>query len=345
MGVIDEREYAKISKPTVRRKFKDYKRKGWITGKKGRFGTAAETAQSNVPSRLSAGYRSPRQFAGKHDYYPGPAQSVFGGSPLMQLAQQAIAGARRTGELKRGHSLRLAEMKREGEFGRTGRVEGGMPKPWFDRRHEELSQRALAESTLEETGLKEAAATRRTEMEWGPEGARMKEAGAKETAAGRLDSVREATEKADTIKLNRESYDSKANKLLYELNMITSTEEGTQINPVAKRFYEIFKDMARDNPEEAITELKSSLQTHEDKKERLKEFKSMSQTQRDAYRIKLAGEKKIDEEVDEAEIEKGKQLQEPLWQRIAQIHRPRVKYYPDAVPRLKHYPDAEEWME
>lgn len=220
---------------------------------------------------------------------------------FLRFAREAIETAREAGKKKKEHSLRLAELKREGELERVERTEEGltrrvdMPKPWFDRRAEELSQRAEAEAKIEETGLKEVAATRRTEMEWGPEGARMKEAEASKTAAGRLADVGKAKEKAETTKLNLEEYDRNASSLLYKLGMITYLDGEKQINPEADRYLKMQEALAAENPEEAMRALEFGLQTINAKKAEALENDKLTDEELAAKRAQIEKEKQIDE--------------------------------------------------
>ncbi len=145
MGILEDQRRQARRAPL----FKPYKGYGTPGG------TDPQFAQSNVPSRLPAGYRSPRQYAGKHDVYPAPAPSVFGGSPLMQLAQQAIAGARRSGEERRAHAVRITGMKGQADFERAGLQEEG------ETRRLRMQQAGLTERTE----MTEAGATERAGMQ------------------------------------------------------------------------------------------------------------------------------------------------------------------------------------
>lgn len=78
---------------------------------------------------------------------------------FMRFAREAIETAREAGKKKREHALELAGIRREGEFERTERTQegltrrAGMPKPWFDRRHEELSLRMQQAGLTERAGM------------------------------------------------------------------------------------------------------------------------------------------------------------------------------------------------
>ncbi len=213
-------------------------------------------------------------------------------------------------------SLRLAELKREGEFNIEARKQegltrrAGMPKPWFDRRHEELQQRAEAEATLEqlevtETGLEErrklsdVAAERRAKIQFGAGSPAMITAGARKTAAGRLASVGEAKEKAETTKLNLEDYDRNASGLLYKLGMITYLDGEKQINPAANRLFRMHEAMAAEDPEEAMRALEFGLESINAKKAERLENKDLTDEEIAAKRAQINKENQVEKEMEQ----------------------------------------------
>jgi len=89
---------------------------------------------------------------------------------FLRFAREAIDIARRAGEKKRAHAFKLTELKGEStlrglrlqQAGLTHRA--GMPKPWFDRRAEELSQRVTEAGLGERLGITQAGLKERRGM-------------------------------------------------------------------------------------------------------------------------------------------------------------------------------------